>query len=233
MNPATNILWAASGSDIAGQTERALRTLQGADPLAEVIVICPPGPTAGTLRRRLPHCGNGRGVASVRFSTAVDYAYELSSLPIRAQRPVTPQLLSAAVRQELKHRCPTELLDVRDHRSTLDALVQAAEQLRNVALAPDEMSVIAELSAGNRTRQALATVALAARRRVTNAGFRDEPTLLAAGTTAVADSGTTARRSPVVVVMSECVHPGQLPFLCRAGALGHAGDHRGFGARFR
>lgn len=212
MNTAVEILWANAGSDIADRTERAIRVLQGADPLAEVVLLTPPGSTAGTLRRRLPHCGDGHGIASIRFTTAVDYALELSPLSIRSRRPITPQLLSAAVRQELNDRCPPELEPVKNHRSTLDALVQAAERLRNVSLAPDRIEIIGDLAGNNRTRRAIATVAERAREVVATAGFRDEPTLLGAATQAIL-AGEIAPLPPLVIVLSECFHPGQLPFL--------------------
>ena len=212
MSAAVEILWANAGSDIADRVERAIRVLQGADPLAEVVLVTPPGATAGTLRRRLPHCGAGRGIASIRFTTAVDYALELSPLSIRSRRPITPQLLSAAVRQQLNDHCPPELEAVKNHRSTLDALVQAAERLRNVSLAPDRTAIIAELAGNNRTRRAIATVAEQARDVVAAAGFRDEPTLLGAVSQAIRN-GDIAPIPPLVVVLSECFHPGQLTFL--------------------
>jgi ATP-dependent helicase/nuclease subunit B len=211
MNAAVEILWANAGSDIATKVERAIRVLQGTDPLREVMLVTPPGATAGTLRRRLPHCGDGRGVASIRFTTAVDYALELSPLEVRSQRPVTPQLLGAAVRQQLNDYCPPELAPVKDHRSTLDALVQAAERLRNVSLAPDQAGIVDELAGTNRTRRAIAAVAQRSRAVVADAGFRDEAKLLGAATQALLTERMTL--PPIVIVLSECFHPGQLPFL--------------------
>ena len=213
MNAAVETLWANAGSDIATKVEQAIRVLQANDPLAEVVLVTPPGATAGTLRRRLAHCGDGRGVASIRFTTAVDFALELSPLNVRSQRPVTPQLLGAAVRQQLNDHCPPELEPVKNHRSTLDALVQAAERLRNVALSNDHAGIVADLAGNNRTRRAIAAVAQRSRQVVADAGFRDEPKLLAAATETLLSTATPTHLPPLVMVLSECFHPGQLPFL--------------------
>jgi ATP-dependent helicase/nuclease subunit B len=203
--------WAAPGRATVAAVAAAVRDLQGANRLRSVLVVTPPGSTATTLRRLLPSI-DGTGIAGIRFTTLPDLALDLAPADVRLRRPITPLLLTAAVNEELTLRCPGPLAAVKDHPATVDALVQAADRLGAVALAPDRAEVTEGLVQGSDVRRAMVAVALAARRAIEAKGFRDEAAVLAATGAALA-AGTATVPAPVVVVASDAFHPAQVPFL--------------------
>ena len=121
---------------------RAIAELQGDDRLSEVIVVVPPGATAGTLRRLLPRVSGG--VAGIRFLTPIDLAVELVDSSVSTMRAVTTQLQLAAITSVLSSDdCPAVLLGVRDHPATIDALVDMAVALRAAHVAPAALQSLA------------------------------------------------------------------------------------------
>jgi ATP-dependent helicase/nuclease subunit B len=220
-------IWTNTAADVVSQVAAAVRRLQHDQPLRRVYVLTPPGSTAATLRRLLPSVpyygsrrlpGGGEsitGIAGIRFTTIPDLALELAPLAVRAQRPITPLLLSSAVQAQLDRQCPAALLPVKDHPATVDALVQVANRLRSMRLAgsPQDADRIAGQIAGpNAVRRAIVGVAVAARSQLLSQGFRDEATVLAAATAALVD-GSAILGGPLVIVATDAVHPAQMPFL--------------------
>jgi ATP-dependent helicase/nuclease subunit B len=201
--------WVRSGRSVAGGVAAEIAELQGDDRLREVIVVVPPGATAGTLRRLLPRVSGG--VAGIRFLTPIDLAVELVDSSISTMRAVTTQLQLAAVTSVLSSdECPGVLRGVRDHPATIDALVDMAVALRAAHVVPAALQSLA----GDPTsvRAALVDVVAIARQRLVELGVRDESATLAA-LDAVADSVLAGLR--VVLVITDTFHPAQVPFLRR------------------
>ena len=215
-----HVVWTSSAKDVVDQVAVAVRDLQDGHPLRRVYVLTPPGSTAATLRRLLPSTvarhGVGAtpvtGIAGIRFTTIPDLALELAPAGIRAGRPITPLLLSAAVQAQLDRHCPVALADVKDHPATVDALVQVANRLRSIRLAEPLGQIVGALAGHSAVRRAIVEVAVNARASLLRKGFRDEASLLAAASAALTD-GSTHLGGPLVVVATDAVHPAQMPFV--------------------
>jgi RecB family exonuclease len=201
--------WVRSGRGVADGVAAEITELQGDDRLREVIVVVPPGATAGTLRRLLPRVSGG--VAGIRFLTPIDLAVELVDSSVSTMRAVTTQLQLAAVTSVLSSDdCPAALRGVRDHPATIDALVDMAVALRAAHVVPSALQSLA----GDPTsvRAALVDVVATARQRLVELGVRDESATLAA-LDAVDESVLAGLR--VVLVVTDTFHPAQVPFLRR------------------
>lgn len=196
-----------SGDALPEAIATEIGALQDGDPLREVVIVTPPGPTADTIRRRLPRCNQGRGAAGIRFLTPVDLASELLERAGTALRPLTPQVVAGLVERQLERQCPAELVDVRQHPATVDALVDLTERTRHVPARPHVWSALA---GGSTTRQALLSVAAQARADLRAAGFADEAATLVSATTSIDRLGSS---TAVVVALAEPFHPGQLNFV--------------------
>ena len=205
------------GSAVTGAVQRAVAALQADDPFAEVLVLTPPGPTAETLRRRLPFANQGRGVAGVRFTTVVDLAGELLDIAGAVRRPLTPTVLAAFVEAELSVNCPPALTAVRHDPATVRAVVEAAERLRHLPAGTETSAdAVADLVGTSRSRRALVDVAGAVRARLRDVGFTDEATTLSLAGSVL--SAHAHRLAPIVVVFTDQFAPGQIPFLTRVVA---------------
>src|SRR4051794_13918579 len=203
------VSWVRPGRGVAAGVAAAISELQGADRLAEVIVVVPPGGTAATLRRLLPQVSGG--LAGIRFLTPIDLAVELVDSSVSTMRAVTTQLQLAAVTAVLRSDdCPQALLGVRDHPATIDALVDIAQLLRAAHVHQRALPVLAG-EAGS-VRSALVEVVTRARQRLVELRVRDESATLAA-VDAVDDSALAPLR--VVLVVTDTFHPAQLGFLRR------------------
>ncbi len=201
--------WVRPGRGVAEGVAAAIAELQGDDRLREVIVVVPPGATAGTLRRLLPRVSGG--VAGIRFLTPIDLAVELVDSSVSTMRAVTTQLQLAAVTSVLSSDdCPAALSGVREHPATIDALVDMAMALRAAHVVPDALRSLAGDPAS--VRAALVDVVVRARQRLVELGVRDESATLAA-IDAVSDSALADLR--VVLVATDTFHPAQVPFLRR------------------
>jgi RecB family exonuclease len=187
----------------------AIAELQGDDRLGEVIVVVPPGATAGTLRRLLPRVSGG--VAGIRFLTPIDLAVELVDSTVSTMRAVTTQLQLAAITSVLSaDDCPEVLHSVRDHPATIDALVDMAVALRAAHVVPGALQSLA----GDPTsvRAALIQVVVRARELLLSLDVRDESATLAA--LANVEESTLAGLR-VVLAITDTFHPAQVPFLHR------------------
>jgi PD-(D/E)XK nuclease superfamily len=201
--------WVRPGRGVAEGVAGAIAELQGDDRLGEVIVVVPPGATAGTLRRLLPRVSGG--VAGIRFLTPIDLAVELVDSKISTMRAVTTQLQLAAITSVLSaDDCPPVLLSVRDHPATIDALVDMAVALRAAHVVPGALqSLTGDPSS---VRAALVDVVVRARKLLLSLGVRDESATLAA--LASVDASTLAGLR-VVLAVTDTFHPAQVPFLGR------------------
>lgn len=200
----------ARTNGIAGRVAAAIAGLQEGDPLAEVVVVSPPGPTAQTLRRLLAEAGTG--VAGVHFETPIDLARAIVTAHDGPLRPTTPLLLAAVVQRELAGPgCPAVLGPIRHHPSTTESIVEVAERLRLWPLTGDDDPGTRRAAPGSVGQQAIAEVAHSARRTLRQLGYHDEfTTLRRAGELLGSGAAVPAR---VVVALTDCVHPGQVPFL--------------------
>ena len=204
--------WVRPGRGAADGVAAAIAELQGDDRLGEVIIVVPPGATAGTLRRLLPRVSGG--VAGIRFLTPIDLAVELVDSSVSTMRAVTTQLQLAAITSVLgSDDCPEALRGVRDHPATIDALVDMAMALRAAHLVADALRSLAGDPAS--VRAALVDVVVRARQRLVALGVRDESATLAA-LDSVTDSVLTELR--VVLVATDTFHPAQVSFLRRLAA---------------
>ncbi len=195
------------GRGVAEGVAAAIAELQGDDRLAEVIVVVPPGSTAGTLRRLLPRVSGG--VAGIRFLTPIDLAVELVDTSVSTMRAVTTQLQLAAITSVLGgDECPAVLHGVRGHPATIEALVDMAVALRAAHGTPSALRSLAGDPAS--VRAALVAVVSLARQRLVDLGVRDESaTLTAAESIDVADRESLR----VVLAVTDTFHPAQLPFI--------------------
>lgn len=210
ISPRWPVTWADPGRGTVAAVADAVRRLQGDDPLRTVVVITQPGPTAATLRRLLPRVDpGGRGMVGLRFTTVPDLALDLSPTHVRRKRPVTPLVLAAAVERELADRCPPVLAGVRTHAATVDALVDAADRLRFLRLAP--AGSVGALVGGSPVRAAVVEVATRSRASLVGQ-FRDEAETLQAAMGELA-AGRAVLNEPVVFVATDAVHPVQVPLL--------------------
>ncbi len=202
-------IWVRPGRGVAVGVAEAIVELQGDDRLGEVIVVVPPGATAGTLRRLLPRVSGG--VAGIRFLTPIDLAVELVDSSVSTMRAVTTQLQLAAITSALSSDdCPQVLHDVRDHPATIDALVDMAMALRAAHVVPGALqSLVGDPTS---VRAALVDVIVRARQCLAGLGIRDESATLAA-LADVEDAVLAGLR--VVLVVTDTFHPAQVPFLGR------------------
>ncbi|MEP7046237.1 MAG: PD-(D/E)XK nuclease family protein [Ilumatobacteraceae bacterium] len=201
--------WVQPGHGVAEGVAAAVVELQGDDRLGEVIIIVPPGSTAGTLRRLLPRVSGG--VAGIRFLTPIDLAVELVDSTVSTMRAVTTQLQLAAITSVLSSDdCPAVLLGVRDHPATIDALVDMAVALRAAHVVPSALRSLA--GDPQSVRAALIEVIVGARQRLTALGVRDESATLAALDDV---DGAALAGLHVVVAVTDTFHPAQVPFLRR------------------
>src|SRR3954452_7555243 len=123
------VSWVRPGRGVAAGVAAAISELQGADRLAEGIVVVPPGGTAATLRRLLPQVSGG--VAGIRFLTPIDLAVELVDSSVSTMRAVTTQLQLAAVTRLLRSdQRPEGLARVGGHPVPAQAPVDIAQALR-------------------------------------------------------------------------------------------------------
>jgi hypothetical protein len=204
--------WVRPGRGVAVGVAEAIAELQSDDRLREVIVVVPPGATAGTLRRLLPRVSGG--VAGIRFLTPIDLAVELVDSSVSTMRAVTTQLQLAAITSVLSSDdCPPVLHGVRDHPATIDALVDMAMALRAAHVVPGALQSLSGDPAS--VRAALVDVVVQARQRLAGLGVRDESATLAA----LGDvEDTTLAGLRIVVVVTDTFHPAQVPFLGRLAA---------------
>jgi ATP-dependent helicase/nuclease subunit B len=201
--------WVRPGRGVAVGVAEAIAELQGDDRLREVIVVVPPGSTAGTLRRLLPRVSGG--VAGIRFLTPIDLAVELVDSSVSTRRAVTTQLQLAAITSVLgSDDCPAVLRGVRDHPATIEALVDMAVALRSAHV--DRSALRALAGDPSSVRAALVDVVVAARERLVALGVRDESATLEA-LDAVDDSTLAGLR--VVLAVTDTFHPAQVAFLRR------------------
>ena len=204
--------WVRPGSGVAVGVSDAIVELQGDDRLREVIVVVPPGATAGTLRRLLPRVSGG--IAGIRFLTPIDLAVELVDSSVSIMRAVTTQLQLAAVTSALSSDdCPVALRGVREHPATIDALVDMAMALRAAHIAPAALQSLA--GDPGSVRAALVKVIVLARQRLVALDVRDESATLAA--LANVDEAALAGLR-VVLVVTDTFHPAQVTFLRRLAA---------------
>src|SRR4051812_12176456 len=209
--------WVRPGRGVAVGVAAAISELQGADRLAEVMVVVPPGGTAATLRRLLPQVSGG--LAGIRFLTPIDLAVELVDSSVSTMRAVTTQLQLAAITAVLRSdECPEALLSVRDHPATIDALVDIAISLRAAHVHPRALPALA--GEPGSVRSALVEVVRRARQRLVDLRVRDESATLAA-VDAVDESTLAALR--VVLVVTDTFHPAQLGFLRRLAGEAQCG----------
>ncbi len=203
--------WARPGRDMAQHTAVAVRALQADDPLAEVMLVVPPGSAAPTLRHLLPQASGG--IAGIRFLTPIDLAVELVDATVSTQRAVTAQLQLAAIRTVLAGpSCPPALHAVRNHAATINALAEMARTLR---AAHTDMSALSSIGR-QPVRAALLQVVRDARAMLAAQGIRDESATLSA-VEAVTPAAFADLR--VVLVVTDTFHPAQVPFLSRLAAM--------------
>ncbi len=204
--------WVRPGTGVAAGVANAIAELQGNDRLREVIVVVPPGATAGTLRRLLPRVSGG--VAGIRFLTPIDLAVELVDSSVSTMRAVTTQLQLAAITSVLSSDdCPAALRGVREHPATIDALVDMAVALRAAHISPAALQSLA--GDPQSVRAALVDVVVRARQRLVALGVRDESATLHALAN-VHESALAGLRA--VLVVTDTFHPAQVTFLRRLAA---------------
>jgi len=212
--------WTAPGAAWFRAVRAAVADLQGSDPLREVAVVVPPGPTAIALRRALPrHHDAGVGVAAVVVTTAIDLAHRLAGPALAARRPVTRAVQLAMARRALADgRQSNALALVRDHPATLDAVADLTGVLGPLSwCTPAEAASARNALGGPRTvARELVEVAERARASLVEAGYRDEALLLSA-----AAANVEAHATPVVVALADELAPMQARFLeALVGRLG-------------
>lgn len=207
------LVWAAGARSVAVAVARAVRSFQTFDPLHEVVVVTPAGPTADTVRSLLPAVAEGGGIAGLRFTTVPDLALDLAEPGIRRARPVTSLLLSAAVAHELRVACPPVLAGQARQPATVAAITRAAERLGSLPSGPAATAVLEALGATSVVRKAIVQVAWRARTALRSGGLRDEGLTLASATTALTDGA--ARVAPLVVVVTDVFPPAHARFVAQ------------------
>ncbi len=212
--------WARPGGPWFAAVRAAIADLQGDDPLREVAVVVPPGPTATALRRALPRHGvGGSGVAAVVVTTAIDLAHRLAGPAVAERRPITRVVQLAMARRALAggHR-ESALSTVGGHPATLDAVADLTGALAPLAwCSPAEAAAARHSLAGGRAvARELVEVAERARVSLVEAGYRDEALLLS-----TAAANVAAFDTPVVVALADELAPMQARFLeALVGRLG-------------
>jgi hypothetical protein len=206
--PAT-VRFTAYGRPALLACARAVRELQGDDPLAPVTVVCARSSVALATRRRLASGIDGRGgLANVTFTTLPRVAERLAAAALaRTRRPLTPLVLEAAVRAELAGGAHPLFEAVRHHPATVRALARDVQELR--ACRP---AVLDQLAARGDRPRAVVGLARAVGERL--GGWYDELDVL--------DTAAGALRSGapvpgdlggVVVHLPRAVSPAQERFL--------------------
>ncbi|MGY1709116.1 hypothetical protein ACI8AC_06350 [Geodermatophilus sp. SYSU D00758] len=123
---------AAYGRAALEELREAVREAKSGDPLAPVTVLMPNNIAGIVARRFLAHgLGDGhRGVAALFPTTIVRLAEQLAAPALHPRRPATTPVVAAAWRAALKD--PGIFEPVAEHAATVEALVRAGRELRDV-----------------------------------------------------------------------------------------------------
>jgi RecB family exonuclease len=123
----------AYGRAALDELRDVVRELKGGDPMTPVTVLMPNNLAGIVARRFLAHgLGDGhRGVAALFPTTAKRLAEQLAAPTLHPRRPATGPVVAAAWRAAL-HEAPGVFGKVAKHPATVDALVRAGGELRDL-----------------------------------------------------------------------------------------------------
>src|SRR3712207_2156885 len=110
-----------------------VRAAKNGDPLAPVTVLVPNNIAGIVARRFLAHgLGDGNsGVAALFPTTVVRLAEQLAAPALHPRRPATIAVVAASWRAALS-KAPGVFEPVADHPATVEALVRAGRELRDL-----------------------------------------------------------------------------------------------------
>ncbi|MFW3171372.1 PD-(D/E)XK nuclease family protein [Geodermatophilus sp. CPCC 206100] len=123
----------AYGRAALEELRNVVRDAKGGDPLASVTVLVPNN-IAGIVARRFLAQGLGdghRGVAALFPTTIVRLAEQLAAAALHPRRPATAPVVAASWRAALS-KAPGVFAEVADHPATVEALVRAGRELRDL-----------------------------------------------------------------------------------------------------
>ena len=164
------------------------------DPLAPVTVLVPNQAASVVVRRHLaPGIGAAHGVAGLFLSTVDRFAERLAAPLLAPRRPATRPILAAAWRSVLATE-PGMFAAIREHQSTVTALVRVHRELR--ALDP---TTLTQVSTGSRLADDTVRLHRRVQARVQEL-FYDETDLLRTATAHLRAGGPTAAELGVVVL---------------------------------
>ncbi|MGY1653306.1 PD-(D/E)XK nuclease family protein [Geodermatophilus sp. SYSU D01119] len=136
-----------------------MRAAKNGDPLSPVTIVVPSDLAGIAARRFLAQGLDGRpGIAAIYPTTLKRLAEELAAPVLHPRRPATAPVLAAAWRRALK--APGVFEPVAEHPATVEALVRAGVQLRDVddagrravgaatALGPDLVRLMGDVESG-------------------------------------------------------------------------------------
>lgn len=143
-HPAPAGLWSAAarlsggcmtayGRAALAELRDVVREAKAGDPLAPVTVLVPNNIAGIVARRYLAHgLGDGnRGVAAVFPTTVARLAEQLAAAALHPRRPATTAVMAASWRAVLS-KAPGVFRDVAEHPATVEALVRAGRELRDL-----------------------------------------------------------------------------------------------------
>ena len=189
---------------------RAVRGMQGDDPLSPVAIVVPTN-TAGVMARRA--LGRRGGFAAIDVLTPFRLAELLGapSLHAEGRRPVSTPVVDLAVRRVV-HDNPGLYAGVQHHQSTIVALRDLYRELRHAGAG--SITALARTGRGSEPARVAAEVA-----RSLRTGWYDEGDLLGrAVERAAADLPARLRR--VVVHLPQRLRPLELELLATIGEHG-------------
>lgn len=123
----------AYGRPALDELRDVVRELKNGDPMTSVTVLMPNNLAGIVARRFLAHgLGDGHhGVAALFPTTVRRLAEQLAAPALHARRPATGPVVAAAWRSAL-HKAPGVFGKVAGHPATVDALVRAGRELRDL-----------------------------------------------------------------------------------------------------
>ncbi|MFN8021506.1 MAG: PD-(D/E)XK nuclease family protein [Acidimicrobiales bacterium] len=213
--PHVEVRFSAPGRPMAAAVGRAIRDLQGDDPLRLVRVIAPDSATVDGLRRALPLDGGSCGAeigGTLRFAGLV-------AAPELDGRRTAPDVAVLAVVQQLladPRTRPAAFATCADHPATHDAVVRSYATLVGAFTLDDPVAALRSLAVGRESATAVVQLVAAVRARLLERGLVDTAELVRIATRRLTDPSISPDRlgvAPTVLVVTQQFNPAHVGML--------------------
>lgn len=215
-SPQVEVRWTAPGRPLAAAVGRAIRDLQGDDPLRLVRVVAPDSATVDGLRRALPLNG---GSCGAEIGGTLRLANEIAA-PELGTRRVAPEVAVLAVVQQLlgdPRTRPAAFATCADHPATHDAIVRSYASLVGAfTLDRDPVAALHALAAGRESATAVVRLVAQVRERLLRQGLVDTAEIVRIARRRLLDPAVSDAElgvAPVVLVVTQQFNPAHVAML--------------------